>query len=174
MDLVNRTQAGLRLGSVEGAAITLELLIHAALRTARSTRHEDHILNDGVLSVAKTSALAFLPGVATPGEIMRGLDARLTHFKLFPAGAIGRHQIAQGVFWSVRTGALLPYSWATPENATSHLAPSNVVCIGVAGAEESRRNAQQVSSRRTRVYSFSSPGTGIVRKRERLGGEQGL
>lgn len=87
-------------------------------------------LSDGVLSAAKASTLAFLPGVATPGDIMRGLDAGLTRFKFFPAEAAGGTKMLSafaGPFAQVR---FCPTGGLTPENAPSYLALSNVVCIG--------------------------------------------
>ena len=87
-------------------------------------------LSDGVLSAAKASTLAFLPGVVTPGEIMRGQDAGLTHFKFFPAEPSGGTKMLEafaGPFAQVR---FCPTGGLTPENAPSYLALSNVVCIG--------------------------------------------
>jgi 2-dehydro-3-deoxyphosphogluconate aldolase/(4S)-4-hydroxy-2-oxoglutarate aldolase len=46
-------------------------------------------LSVGLGRAAIASGVPFLPGVATAGEIMRGLDFGLTRFKFFPAMAAG-------------------------------------------------------------------------------------
>jgi len=87
-------------------------------------------LSDGVLAAAKASTLAFLPGVATPGEVMRGLDAGLTHFKFFPAEASGGTRMLDALAGPFAKVHFCPTGGLTPENAPSYLALSNVVCIG--------------------------------------------
>jgi 2-dehydro-3-deoxyphosphogluconate aldolase/(4S)-4-hydroxy-2-oxoglutarate aldolase len=87
-------------------------------------------LSDGVLGAATASRLAFLPGAATASEIMRGLDAGLTHFKFFPAeaaGGIAMLKAFAGPFAQVR---FCPTGGITPESASTYLALSNVVCVG--------------------------------------------
>jgi 2-dehydro-3-deoxyphosphogluconate aldolase/(4S)-4-hydroxy-2-oxoglutarate aldolase len=87
-------------------------------------------LSDNILSAAKAGTLAFLPGVATAGEVMRGLDSGLTHFKFFPAEASGGTAMLKafaGPFAHVR---FCPTGGITPESAPSYLALPNVVCIG--------------------------------------------
>src|SRR5436190_12677086 len=46
-------------------------------------------LTEGLGSAAIASGIPYLPGIATAGEIMGGLDIGLSHFKFFPAGAAG-------------------------------------------------------------------------------------
>ncbi|HEY3888364.1 MAG TPA: bifunctional 4-hydroxy-2-oxoglutarate aldolase/2-dehydro-3-deoxy-phosphogluconate aldolase, partial [Caulobacteraceae bacterium] len=46
-------------------------------------------LTDPLIAAARSSGVAFLPGVATAGEVMRGLDAGLNRFKFFPAETSG-------------------------------------------------------------------------------------
>jgi len=87
-------------------------------------------LSDGVLAAAKASTLAFLPGVATPGEVMRGMDAGLTHFKFFPAEASGGTRMLDALAGPFAKVHFCPTGGLTPENAPSYLALSNVVCIG--------------------------------------------
>jgi 2-dehydro-3-deoxyphosphogluconate aldolase/(4S)-4-hydroxy-2-oxoglutarate aldolase len=87
-------------------------------------------LSDSVLDAAKASTLAFLPGAATASEIMRGLDAGLTHFKFFPAeaaGGIAMLKAFAGPFAQVR---FCPTGGVTPESAHAYLALANVVCVG--------------------------------------------
>ncbi len=44
-------------------------------------------LTDDLAHAVAASGIPYLPGIATAGEIMRGLDLGLTHFKFFPAEA---------------------------------------------------------------------------------------
>ena len=46
-------------------------------------------LTDPLARAAIASGVPFLPGVATAGDIMRGLDLGLDRFKFFPAEAAG-------------------------------------------------------------------------------------
>jgi 2-dehydro-3-deoxyphosphogluconate aldolase/(4S)-4-hydroxy-2-oxoglutarate aldolase len=87
-------------------------------------------LSEGVLSAAKANALPFLPGVATASDVMRGLDAGLTHFKFFPAEASGGIAMLRALAGPFAQARFCPTGGLTPENASSYLALSNVVCIG--------------------------------------------
>jgi 2-dehydro-3-deoxyphosphogluconate aldolase/(4S)-4-hydroxy-2-oxoglutarate aldolase len=87
-------------------------------------------LSDSVLTAAKANRVAFLPGAATASEIMRGLDAGLTHFKFFPAeasGGVAMLKALAGPFAQVR---FCPTGGITREGAPGYLALANVVCIG--------------------------------------------
>lgn len=46
-------------------------------------------LTDTLGKAAITKAIPFLPGIANAGDIMRGIDLGLSHFKFFPAEANG-------------------------------------------------------------------------------------
>ncbi|HZK99741.1 MAG TPA: bifunctional 4-hydroxy-2-oxoglutarate aldolase/2-dehydro-3-deoxy-phosphogluconate aldolase, partial [Caulobacteraceae bacterium] len=46
-------------------------------------------LTEPLARAARAAGIAFLPGVATAGDIMRGLDLGLTRFKFFPAETAG-------------------------------------------------------------------------------------
>jgi len=83
------------------------------------------------LATAVTSAgVPFLPGVATAGDIMRGLDLGLTHFKFFPAiaaGGIPALKALAGPFGQCR---FCPTGGITQENAAEWLALEQVLCVG--------------------------------------------
>jgi 2-dehydro-3-deoxyphosphogluconate aldolase / (4S)-4-hydroxy-2-oxoglutarate aldolase len=87
-------------------------------------------LTDPLIKVAANSPLAFLPGVATAGELMRGLDAGLTGFKFFPAetsGGAAALKALNGPFADVR---FCPTGGITAKSAPDYLALPNVVCVG--------------------------------------------
>jgi 2-dehydro-3-deoxyphosphogluconate aldolase/(4S)-4-hydroxy-2-oxoglutarate aldolase len=79
---------------------------------------------------AVESGVPFLPGVATSGEIMRGLDLGLTHFKFFPAmaaGGISALKAIGGPFADVR---FCPTGGITEATAPDWLALDQVLCVG--------------------------------------------
>lgn len=79
---------------------------------------------------AVASGVPFLPGVATSGEIMRGLDLGLTHFKFFPAmaaGGIPALKAIGGPFADVR---FCPTGGITEASAPEWLALDQVLCVG--------------------------------------------
>jgi len=80
-------------------------------------------------AVAATS-IPFLPGVATAGEIMRGMELGLNRFKFFPAEATGGAPVLkamQGPYPDIR---FCPTGGVTTEKARDYLALDNVLCVG--------------------------------------------
>jgi len=87
-------------------------------------------LTDTIRDVAKKHTIPLLPGVVTASEIMRGLEAGLTHFKFFPAESSGGAAAVKafaGPFAHVR---FCPTGGVTPDNARDYLSLKNVVCVG--------------------------------------------
>lgn len=79
---------------------------------------------------AIASGIPYLPGVSTPGDVMRGLDLGLTHFKFFPAEASGGTAALKAIaapFGSVR---FCPTGGITAETARRWLALPSVLCVG--------------------------------------------
>jgi len=76
------------------------------------------------------SGVAYLPGVANAGDIMRGLDLGLDRFKFFPAeasGGIAALKALSAPFASVR---FCPTGGVRPETAGDWLALDSVLCVG--------------------------------------------
>jgi 2-dehydro-3-deoxyphosphogluconate aldolase/(4S)-4-hydroxy-2-oxoglutarate aldolase len=87
-------------------------------------------LSDSVAASAAEAAIPFLPGVATAGDIMRGLDVGLDRFKFFPAeaaGGIAALTALAGPFADVR---FCPTGGIRPETAGNWLALEPVLCVG--------------------------------------------
>nr|WP_199798873.1 bifunctional 4-hydroxy-2-oxoglutarate aldolase/2-dehydro-3-deoxy-phosphogluconate aldolase [Qipengyuania thermophila] len=72
----------------------------------------------------------FLPGVATAGEIMRGLDLGLTHFKFFPAEAAGGLQALKALAAPFPAVRFCPTGGIGPDTAAAWLADPAVLCVG--------------------------------------------
>jgi 2-dehydro-3-deoxyphosphogluconate aldolase/(4S)-4-hydroxy-2-oxoglutarate aldolase len=76
------------------------------------------------------SGVAFLPGIANAGDIMRGLDLGLDRFKFFPAeasGGIPALKALSGPFGNIR---FCPTGGIRPETARDWLALDPVLCVG--------------------------------------------
>jgi 2-dehydro-3-deoxyphosphogluconate aldolase/(4S)-4-hydroxy-2-oxoglutarate aldolase len=76
------------------------------------------------------SGVPYLPGVATAGDIMRGLDLGLDRFKFFPAeasGGIAALKAQSAPFGNVR---FCPTGGIRPDNAYDWLAVPSVLCVG--------------------------------------------
>ena len=76
------------------------------------------------------SGVAFLPGIANAGDIMRGLDLGLDRFKFFPAeasGGIPALKALSGPFGNIR---FCPTGGVRPETARDWLALEPVLCVG--------------------------------------------
>jgi 2-dehydro-3-deoxyphosphogluconate aldolase/(4S)-4-hydroxy-2-oxoglutarate aldolase len=87
-------------------------------------------LTESLARAVTSHGVPFLPGVATAGEIMRGLDLGLTHFKFFPAMAAGGVPALKAIaapFGGVR---FCPTGGIRQETAGEWLAMDSVLCVG--------------------------------------------
>ena len=76
------------------------------------------------------SGIAYLPGIATAGDIMRGLDLGLDRFKFFPAeasGGIPALKSLAGPFGNIR---FCPTGGIRRDNVHEWLALPSVLCVG--------------------------------------------
>lgn len=76
------------------------------------------------------AGIPWLPGVATAGDIMRGLDMGLDHFKFFPAetsGGIKALKALAAPFYQCR---FCPTGGITEASAPDWLAIEPVLCVG--------------------------------------------
>jgi 2-dehydro-3-deoxyphosphogluconate aldolase/(4S)-4-hydroxy-2-oxoglutarate aldolase len=113
--------AVLAAGTVVSAA-DLKRSAKAGARFAFSPGLADFMLEEGRLPI--------LPGVATASEVMRGMAAGLTTFKLFPAvpaGGVGALKALAGPF---AEAAFCPTGGIDAKNAGEFLALPNVLCVG--------------------------------------------
>ena len=72
----------------------------------------------------------FLPGVATAGDIMRGLDLGLRHFKFFPAATSGGLPALKALAGPFGQCLFCPTGGIGPDNAADWLAFPPVLCVG--------------------------------------------
>ena len=85
---------------------------------------------DALYAAALTTAIPFLPAVATGSEVIRGLEHGHTRFKLFPAAAMGGPVALKafaGPFPQVR---FCPTGGIDADTAPAYLALPNVATVG--------------------------------------------
>ena len=76
------------------------------------------------------SGVPFLPGVATAGDIMRGYDLGLRHFKFFPAETSGGLKALKALAAPFYEARFCPTGGITPASATDWLSFDPVLCVG--------------------------------------------
>ncbi|MDP4574362.1 bifunctional 4-hydroxy-2-oxoglutarate aldolase/2-dehydro-3-deoxy-phosphogluconate aldolase [Qipengyuania sp. G39] len=74
--------------------------------------------------------IPFLPGIANAGDIMRGLDLGLTHFKFFPAVAAGGLPALKALAAPFGQCRFCPTGGVSLDNAREWLAFDPVLCVG--------------------------------------------
>jgi 2-dehydro-3-deoxyphosphogluconate aldolase / (4S)-4-hydroxy-2-oxoglutarate aldolase len=87
-------------------------------------------LTDRLANAAIGSGLPFLPGTANAGDIMRGLDMGLTHFKFFPATANGGIPALKAIAAPLFNARFCPTGGITEASAPDWLALDAVLCVG--------------------------------------------
>jgi len=117
-------------GAVVGAGTVLDSRQLDEALTAGAQFIVSPGLTDPLGRAAIASGAAFLPGVATAGDIMRGLDLGLDRFKFFPAvtsGGLPALRALAAPFGGVR---FCPTGGITAQNAPAWLAEPFVACVG--------------------------------------------
>jgi 2-dehydro-3-deoxyphosphogluconate aldolase/(4S)-4-hydroxy-2-oxoglutarate aldolase len=87
-------------------------------------------LSDRLGQAIVGSRVPFLPGVATAGDIMRGLDLGLTHFKFFPAETSGGLKALKALAAPFYQCRFCPTGGITEASAPDWLAFGPVLCVG--------------------------------------------
>lgn len=116
--------------SVVGAGTVLnEADLHAALDAGA-----EFVVSPGLTETlgraAIKSGIPFLPGIANAGDIMRGLDMGLSHFKFFPAEAAGGIAALRAIAAPFGMAKFCPTGGITLATAADWLALESVLCVG--------------------------------------------
>jgi len=117
-------------GAVVGAGTVLNELQLAQAIDAGSQFIVSPGLTNPLALAARDTEIPLLPGVATAGDIMRGLDLGLDRFKFFPAeasGGIAALKALSAPFGQVR---FCPTGGIRPDTAFDWLALPSVLCVG--------------------------------------------
>jgi len=117
-------------GAIVGAGTVLNELHLAHALGAGSRFIVSPGLTNPLALAARDTEVAFLPGVTTAADIMRGLDLGLERFKFFPAeasGGIPALKALSAPFGNVR---FCPTGGVRPGTAAQWLALESVLCVG--------------------------------------------
>lgn len=87
-------------------------------------------LSSLLLQHLEHSAIPYLPGVATPGEIVKGLELGCSYFKFFPANLFGGIDALKTYASVFSQAKFCPTGGLTASNYTSYLELPNVVSVG--------------------------------------------
>ena len=87
-------------------------------------------LTESLAKAAIAAGAPFLPGIATPADIMRGLDLGLDRFKFFPAEASGGIPALKAIAGPFAMARFCPTGGITAASAPHWLALEAVLCCG--------------------------------------------
>lgn len=90
------------------------------------------------------SGVPFLPGVANAGDIMRGLDLGLTHFKFFPAETSGGLKALKALAAPFYQAKFCPTGGISAATAPEWLGFDPVLCVGGSWVTPKGANLGQV------------------------------
>ena len=139
LEVTLRTPAGLpaiaRLhGAVEGMHIGAGTVLSADdLRRAHAAGAEFAVspgFSEDMVKLASDLGIHYLPGAATPGEVMRGRTLGLDAFKFFPAAALGGPATLKAWGDVFPDNHFCPTGGVSPDNAGDYLALPHVAAVG--------------------------------------------
>jgi 2-dehydro-3-deoxyphosphogluconate aldolase/(4S)-4-hydroxy-2-oxoglutarate aldolase len=138
LEVTLRTPAALEamatMKQVEGAIVGAGTVTNAKELDAALEAGSEFIVSPGLTEPLGKAAIAagvpFLPGTANAGDIMRGLDMGLTHFKFFPAMAAGGLPALKALAAPFGQCLFCPTGGITEANAPEWLAFDPVLCVG--------------------------------------------
>ena len=87
-------------------------------------------LTDNLGKAAIEKNIPFLPGVSSAGDIMRGLDLGLTHFKFFPAEANGGLPALKSLIGPFGQCKFCPTGGIKQDTAADWLSVPEILCVG--------------------------------------------
>ncbi|WP_095011734.1 bifunctional 4-hydroxy-2-oxoglutarate aldolase/2-dehydro-3-deoxy-phosphogluconate aldolase [Tsuneonella mangrovi] len=120
--------------AVDGAIVGAGTVTNAQQLNAALSAGSEFIVSPGLTEplgkAAVASGVPFLPGIANAGDIMRGLDMGLTHFKFFPAMAAGGLPALKALAAPFGQCRFCPTGGIGLNNAAEWLGFDPVLCVG--------------------------------------------
>ena len=123
-----------QMSGVEGAIVGAGTVLNERQLDEAANAGSQFIVSPGLTEplgkAVIESGIAYLPGTANAGDIMRGLDLGLDRFKFFPAeasGGIAALKALSAPFANVR---FCPTGGVRPDTAAEWLALPSVLCVG--------------------------------------------
>jgi 2-dehydro-3-deoxyphosphogluconate aldolase / (4S)-4-hydroxy-2-oxoglutarate aldolase len=83
-----------------------------------------------LLDASNDWGVPYLPGAATPSEMMQLAERGITFIKLFPAEAVGGVKLLKSLAAPLQELQFCPTGGVQPSNASNYLALPNVTCVG--------------------------------------------
>ena len=117
-------------GAVVGAGTVLDPAMLAGAIHAGAEFIVSPGLTDNLGKAAVASGIPFLPGTANAGDIMRGMDLGLSHFKFFPAATSGGIPALKALAGPFGQARFCPTGGVSMGNARDYLSLPNVICAG--------------------------------------------
>lgn len=138
LEVTLRTAAALdvirEMKKVDGAIVGAGTVLNEADLRASLNAGAEFIVSPGLTEPLGKAAIAsgvpFLPGIANAGDIMRGLDLGLSHFKFFPAEASGGLAALKALSAPFAQASFCPTGGISLETAPLWLAHGPVLCVG--------------------------------------------
>ena len=138
LEVTLRTAAALdvirEMKKVPGAIVGAGTVLNEADLRASIDAGAEFIVSPGLTEplgkAAVSSGVPFLPGTANAGDIMRGLDLGLTHFKFFPAEASGGIAALKAIAAPFAMAKFCPTGGISLTTAPNWLAVESVLCVG--------------------------------------------
>jgi 2-dehydro-3-deoxyphosphogluconate aldolase / (4S)-4-hydroxy-2-oxoglutarate aldolase len=138
LEVTLRTAAALEviaeMAKVQGAVVGAGTVLNEADLRASIDAGAKFIVSPGLTEplgkAAIASGIPFLPGIANAGDIMRGLDMGLTHFKFFPAEASGGIKALKSLVGPFGQCKFCPTGGITQASAPDWLSIEAVLCVG--------------------------------------------
>jgi len=138
LEVTLRTPAALdaigEMAKVEGAVVGAGTVLNGMELADAVNAGARFIVSPGLTAplaeAAGAADVPFLPGVATAGDIMRGLDLGLSFFKFFPAEAAGGRKALTSLAAPFYRARFCPTGGITAATAPDWLAMPSVLCVG--------------------------------------------
>lgn len=138
LEVTLRTPAALEaiaiMKQVEGAIVGAGTVTNEAEYRAAMNAGSEFIVSPGLTESLGRAVIAdntpFLPGIANAGDIMRGMDLGLRHFKFFPAVANGGIPALKALAAPFGQCKFCPTGGISLQNAPEWLAIEPVLCVG--------------------------------------------
>jgi len=138
LEITLRTAAALdviaEMKKVAGAIVGAGTIVDVASLESAIAAGAEFTVSPGLTETLGKAAVAkdipFLPGIANAGDIMRGLELGLTHFKFFPAEASGGLPALKSLIGPFGQCRFCPTGGIKQETASDWLAVPEILCVG--------------------------------------------
>jgi 2-dehydro-3-deoxyphosphogluconate aldolase/(4S)-4-hydroxy-2-oxoglutarate aldolase len=159
IEVTLRTPAALAairaMAAVEGAIVGAGTVLNERMLDEAIGAGAEFIVSPGLTEPLAKAAMAtgipFLPGVATAGDIMRGLDLGLSRFKFFPAEAAGGLPALKALAAPFSGIRFCPTGGIREDTAPDWLAHPSVLCVGGSWLVQPGEADQEAISARARA-----------------------